>query len=249
MRTLIKWLIRRRDYIDQNPFTGLSVKDMRGTRNRRDPFNRSEIEIIFKSPVFTGAKKESGIYRLVQGDQIYQDSLYWVPLIAYYSGMRLNEICQLHLDDVKADHEFPHFDLNEQDGKRLKTASSIRRVPIHQTLIDLGLFSHVKDLREKGGTRLFPDLKPGPHGNHGFYFSKTFARLLRRLGLKRPGLCFHSFRHTFVDNCKEAGIERPIAMAICGHDSGRSAHDFYGSGYSLRVLSQEINRISPMFFA
>jgi integrase len=247
MHGLFTWLYKTGEYQHTNPFSGLKLKESKEKRQKKDTYQKEDLKALFQCPIYTGSSGPDFAERLKEGPYIYQDSLYWAPLIAYYTGMRINEICQLHTKDVVQTHEYPYFDLNEQDGKRLKTASSHRRVPIHHTLIDLGFLDYVSKMTDKGEIQLFPEIRPGPYGNYGFRFSKKFARLLVKVGIKRPRLCFHSFRHTFIDNCKEAGIERSIAMAICGHDNGRSVHDMYGSGYSIRILSQEINRIPPMF--
>jgi integrase len=46
---------------------------------------------------------------------------------------------------------------------------------------------------------------------------------------------FHSFRHTFTDYARHAGIGEGVARQLVGH-SGEDVHDDYGSGYSLHRL-------------
>ena len=55
--------------------------------------------------------------------------------------MRLEEICQLQAGDLKADGGINYLDVAEGEGKRLKTASSARQVPIHAVLSDLGFLT------------------------------------------------------------------------------------------------------------
>ena len=65
--------------------------------------------------------------------------------------MRLNEICSLYLDKIiqkSGNHREKRwcFNISEEKhrpDKKLKTQSSRRIIPIHDTLIDLGLVEHV----------------------------------------------------------------------------------------------------------
>lgn len=38
---------------------------------------------------------------------------FWVFLIGIFSGARLGEIIQLHVDDIKVENEIPYFDFSE----------------------------------------------------------------------------------------------------------------------------------------
>lgn len=64
--------------------------------------------------------------------------------------MRLEEICQLTIDDIKQIDEVWCFDVNDQVDKRVKTIASKRYIPIHPKLIDeLGLLDYVKAIKKK----------------------------------------------------------------------------------------------------
>lgn len=54
-------------------------------------------------------------------------------------------------------------------------------------------------------------------------------------------MVFHSFRHTFKDYARLAGIEEGIQRQIMGHSSGDVA-DNYGSGFPLHKLVEGIKR-------
>ena len=76
-------------------------------------------------------------------------------------------------------------------------------------------------------------------------FSKRFARCLTKCGVKTDRrLTFHSFRHTMKDMMREAGIDRSVQDAICGHDDG-SVQANYGRGYSANALYKQLHRINP----
>ena len=82
----------------------------------------------------------------------------WVPLIGMYSGMRLNEICQLQLTDIRESKDgIPYFDVTDSDdpqNKRKKNDNSKRAVPIHPELVSLGLLQYVEELNR--ARRVFP---------------------------------------------------------------------------------------------
>lgn len=81
-------------------------------------------------------------------------------------------------------------------------------------------------------------------GSYSYKFSKEFTAILKSVGLKEQGLCFHSFRHTFIDGLRNAGVEKSIAMKLVGHHSSNDIHNGYGYGHSLEVLQEHINKLS-----
>ena len=63
---------------------------------------------------------------------------YWIPLIGLFTGMRINEICQLRIDDVYKDGKNYVFNIVESKDTQLKSNSSERIIPVHPHLIKLG---------------------------------------------------------------------------------------------------------------
>jgi integrase len=74
--------------------------------------------------------------------------------------MRLNEACQLYLDDIRQDNAGIWFiSINDDaEDKSLKTKASEREVPIHSKLIEFGFLNYVNQVRTLGHKRLFPEL-------------------------------------------------------------------------------------------
>lgn len=242
LRTIFHWAKRNGLYEGNNPASGLMLRAQKGSSNRRATFKTEEIQSLFSSPLYTGCQGREWSNRLSKGNKIIKDALYWVPLIGLYSGMRLNEICQLELNDIRQEEEIWVFDINDSGTKTLKTTSSARLVPIHQKLIEDGIIEYCDTLKNQNEIRLFPDLKEGVNNSLSAPFSKRFRRLLDALDITREGICFHSFRHTFIDGLRKAGVERSIAMALAGHQSS-DVHDQYGNGYDLESLEKVINKL------
>lgn len=133
-------------------------------------------------------------------------SRFWVPLIAIYTGARLNEICQLGINDVKkvSSNDRWVFDFNEQDdvpNKSLKRPHHARLVPIHKRLIDLGFLDYVSSL-QKNHTRIFPELTYKRDENKYAndlqrWFNRTYMNV-KNCNITTTKTSFHSFRHTVI---------------------------------------------------
>ena len=219
-----------------NPFKGLKLKKKVSPRDERDRFTELELKKIFGKENyihFTNIKK--GRY-----------DLYWTPLIGLFSGLRLGEITSLYLDNIKeisGNHREKRwcFDIVEEPDrpdKHLKTLSSRRIVPIHDTLLDLGFIEFVTLLKKKDTNRerVFQEL-PYRSGNYNQNVSRFFnTRYLPSLGLKTNKKNFHSFRHTVSDHLKQKGVEPHFVNELLGHTTGNIDQDRYGKGYNPDIL-------------
>ncbi len=74
-------------------------------------------------------------------------------------------------------------------------------------------------------------------------FSKRFAAHLKRNGLKRDNVSFHSFRHNFRDAGRDAAIPQDRILKIGGWSLGETVADSYGQGASLSALKDAIEQI------
>ena len=170
---------------------------------------------------------------------------WWVPLISLFEGMRLEECCQLFVNDV-AVKDGTDVIINRWDDegrKRLKSNAAERVLPIHPELKRLGFTEYVAEMRAKGETRLFPDLGRAADGYYSSLFSKWFGRYLRKIGAKTPRTSFHSFRHTYRDALREAEISVERARALGGWEAGRGADEGYGLGQRPSALAREIAKL------
>ena len=239
----LAWL-KDNAYVEENVAVGFRTR-IDKTKHKYPPYTNVQLEALFSSPLFVGCHGER---EHQPGDEKIRDWRYWLPLCALYSGARAGEIAQLESTDVRQADNVWVFDFNDEGEateKKLKTASSRRVVPIHPALIGLGLLDYVQLQVSSGNHRIFNELEPGPRGDWSYKPSKFWARYLDRIGMKRPGLGLHSFRHTFADECRRAGIEAGIIKALLGHaDHSQTGH--YGTlplG-NLRQRREAIHRVS-----
>ena len=164
------WCIRR-NLATGNPFTGLQLKQKSLPSSARQAFTNAEVNA------------------LLPGSDQKQPSQYWVPWIGAYTGMRLDEICQLHLADIRETDGVWIFDVNDKDGKKLKNPFSARLVPIHKKLIQRDFLVYVKKVKAQKSVQLFPELKKGRDG-HGREISRWFANYRVSVGIAERARTF-----------------------------------------------------------
>ena len=137
--------------------------------------------------------------------------------------------------------EAKHFDIKEEPDrtdKHLKTLSSRRIIPIHDTLLNLGFIEFIELLKKKDPKRerVFQELKY-KDGNYNQNVSRWFnTRYLPSLGLKTNKKNFHSYRHSVSDHLKQKGIEPHFINELLGHSSGNIDLERYGKGYNPDIL-------------
>lgn len=222
---------------------GAAIKVMRSKHDDdvpRLPYSGDQLKTIFSSPIFTGCKSDAR--RSTVGSLILRDSAFWMPLVALFNGMRMGEIAQLLVADVRTENDVLYFDVNKDEDKKLKTKTSRRRVPVHAALLEAGFSEYLASLRAKGTKRLFPDLNPGANGYYSHNFSKWWGRYGRAIGFHTPKAVFHSFRHNFKDALYAADVSATAARQLMGHKDN-SPHGGYGTGLPIKNLKEAIDRV------
>jgi len=212
--------------VESNPFEGITrvVRGDTAGVSKRLPYDRVDLKTIFGSDASTkldGAKK-------------------FIPLIALYSGARLEEIHGLRVQDIREVEGVTCFAFEPHEERRLKTASSRRLVPIHGELVKHGLLDYAKAQAEG---LLFP-VKAGPHGKLSGAFSKWWRRFTDECGVRDARKVFHSLRHAFADALRRAKVESEIRSALLGHSTASGTMTArYGSGHDLKALQEAVNAV------
>ena len=210
------WLLSN-DFLREDVMTGMYLKLDRTERTRL-PYTAEQLTTIFGSPLFktcAGDKREAEA-----GDVAIRDWRYWVPWVALYSGMRLGEISQLLVADVRQIHGQWIFHVTREGSKTksVKTAGSERVVPVHSKLVELGFLDYHAAVLARGATNLFPEIKPDGRGFISGAPSGFFNDYFREIGVKvDKSVNFHSFRHGIADAFRRAGyIDEQFGMLL-GH--------------------------------
>ncbi|MBS5810025.1 MAG: site-specific integrase [Campylobacter concisus] len=190
-------------YIGKSITAKMNVKiDIDPSERAVLPYDVSEARKIFE---IVTSIKQSG---KSPSSRIEASELYYVTMIAAYSGMRIKEITQLHKEDIVLKDGIYCFNINTNDGKTTKTKNSIRFVPIHSKLIDLGLLEYVNS--KKSGNIFKVSNKD---------FSEIFrSQIQRKLIDKDSKKTFYSFRHYFIDYLVQREVEANLIAQIVGHE-------------------------------
>lgn len=231
--------------IAKNPFPPeLAPRGKRVAREKaRNAYSDAQLRAIFTSPLYTGCvDDERGFARALPGN-VTRRSRFWLPLIALFSGLRMNEILQLTKWHMQAALDgLPCMLIGE--NMQVKTKASYREVPIHQELIRCGLMAYVAQF-QRDDALLFCDVPAGPDGYASSTFSKRYATFWRSLDAAEPGrrVSFHSFRHNFRDALRLPGIDRNLAKEVAGWSRGDEVSDSYGDGARAVVLRPIVNAV------
>ena len=190
-------------YIGKSITAKMNVKiDIDPSERAVLPYEASEARKIFE--IVTNIKQSGKS----PSSRIEASELYYVTMIAAYSGMRIKEITQLHKEDIVLKDGIYCFNINTNDGKTTKTKNSIRFVPIHSKLIDLGLLEYVNS--KKSGNIFKVSNKD---------FSEIFRSQIQRKFIDKDSKkTFYSFRHYFIDYLVQREVEANLIAQIVGHE-------------------------------
>ena len=217
------WLVRRRGVAD-NPWRNqsLSIPQRRATsRETKRPYSDAEVVTLLNGPA----------------DPEVADML----RVALLSGMRLEEIYRLRVADCTGGW----FAVRES-----KTASGVRRVPIHSGLADIV----VRRLKGKASAEYLFHEAEGARvdRSRSGVVSKRFGHYRKRLGIhdaiegrRQSKIDQHSCRRWFITTPRNANIHGAFVAAVVGHQAGNLTDDVYHGGPSnaLRVACVEAVRL------
>jgi integrase len=217
-----------------------------------EPFTIEHLNAIFALPLFHGCvDDEHGCH--APGPNLVKRHRYWAPILALWTGMRMNEILQLERADISVSPDGIDFiRVTDQDhsdytgttfSKRLKTKNAVRNIPVHDMLKAMGFLSWAQDTPEG---RLFPEATVGKAGEKpSDTYSKRFASNLKAAKVWKPRrLVFHSFRNSFNDALRRAGVALELREAINGWREQQSIDARYGTGQALSVLADAVQGVA-----
>lgn len=230
---MLEWA-RRETWLIANPTENVLAKRKRKNKDqdKRYQFTEEELKLIFSASWFKiGAGEPNQFGRYIN----FRPYHYWLPLLALYTGGRINELCQLYLSDIRVSESgvaYLDFNLDTPDkvrddetetDKSLKTPNAQRQMPIHPELIKLGILKYVEALKVDGRERLFPELKHHEIKGYRGYASKWFNEnyLGKQLEMPRDGKrVFHSLRHNYVNNLDRLELSERMIAQLVGHARG-----------------------------
>lgn len=237
---------RKEGFVKENYAADMTFKKRRSAKDKRSPYTHEDLIALFHSEQYTNDTHEKPFQ-------------FWAPIIALFTGMRVNEIAQLHLDDIHNQDGVWVFDINNNtDDKKVKNQNAKRKIPLAPFLVKtLRLPDYVAKLRADGEQRLFPEITRHRDG-YGQRISRwfngdggksKFIGYRRQCGIestKDVRKDFHSFRHTAIDHLKQKlheGVNVDCMLYVNGHGV-RDSETFkrYGTDFKPTMLFETVTK-------
>ncbi|BBO88413.1 site-specific integrase [Desulfosarcina ovata] len=214
-----------------NPAEDLRLKDKRKASEKRDVFEPEDLSLMFVDSDEYGNNNHT------------KAAHFWVPLLGLYTGARMEELCQLLIEDVVQRDGIWAIDIRDDNAERKSVKTGERRiVPLHPFLVeDLRFPEFVKSIgpNEK---RVFHELVY-VNNRWGHGFGQWFAKFKQRAGVEAPPRrkSFHSFRHTLINHLKQSGAEQQYVKEFVGHKGrGDITWDLYGKAFKPATLMEKV---------
>ena len=199
---------------------------------QREPFTTKDLHKMFNPKTYIDPRIRKNLPK------------FWIPIIALYHGCRLNEICQLDVNDIVQEKGIPCISINANaPDKSVKNKGSERVIPLHPKLIEMGFLHYVEYQRKEHKRKLF-DLKQIKNGMYGSPVQHWFARYLDSIGITETTKVFHSFRHTFETMATEKRIPPQYQNAICGWSEQGIGQRIYSHKKDINIMLEEISKIN-----
>ena len=228
------------EYVSHNVFKKKSVTvTSRKAKDKRESFTDDDIKTIFHHKNFLPAVFEG------HGRQTIKYPYYFVPILAVLMGARLEEICQMRVADIMKVDGIWVYRIREEgkyneEETRVKNPYSERDIPLHPELIDtLKFVQYVKHIKKLGHERVFWELpKRGTvySKNVGKFFNEKY---LVKIGIKKRGKSFHSFRHSVETHLTNANVNGRYIDFLQGHSQKGVGGNVYMKGIRVDVLLKD----------
>ncbi len=178
---------------------------------------------------------------------------YWLPLLGLFVGGRLEELCQLYTDDILVDQRGYHvirIHRNDERKQTTKNRNSVRVVPVHQTLIDLG-FLRYRDWIAKQSIdvgQLFPHIEyviSRTNENYSANYSQRFGTHTKRhMTWDTERKVFHGFRCSFIRTLRyRNGLHFEDIKYLVGHAPQHKMGDLYAGRQPADVRYEHLQRL------
>ena len=225
--------------IAHNPVDGVKFSDRRDQQKLNDPFTKDDLMKLFYSDQYNN-------------DTFNLGWKFWLPILLLFTGARLEELCQLYIDEIKQVDGLWIFDIDETREDQSVKAHEKRYIPLHPLIVDdLNFIKYAHSLPDQGG-RLFPELKPiiskpkRPGGKkrvrYGHYPSTNwFPPYKEKCGVTSPPRkkTIHSFRHSVSSCLMEHDVQEYVIAMALGHKHPQISTGRYGKKFEPELLMEK----------
>jgi integrase len=224
-------------------FSDLMTPDIKNERDGRAAYTVEQGKELFLLPPWTGCRSVSD--RLEPGTEVYHDSLFFVLLLVWYTGMRREEVCKLLITDILVEHNVWHISIRFTEAGRVKNNSAVRLIAICDELMRLGFLQYVEAIRAAGHTAVFPELVSERDGaKKGDTFYKLWWIYLKPMlpSLQR-GQALHAARHMVDTELKALEVFPETRDDALGHKGKGEGPTRYAKATRLRKLKELVDKI------
>ena len=152
-------------------------------------------------------------------ESVPQQMQYLLQILAY-TGLRLSELYKCTLAEIDG---YKCFSLTDR-GIKLKTKSSYRVIPIHNSLLD--------------GMKDFEELRSKVSSDN---LARTTSDTIKKLKFKdMEKKSLYSLRHRFATQLIQKGADSSIVSELMGHSHNTMTLSRYSTGFSVRQLREVV---------
>ena len=226
-----------------NPFSGMKFL-VKKQPNRRQPFTTDDLKKILKPETYLNwTINFEHPYKIHKVNN--KLPYYWVFLLGIFSGMRTNEMCQLRLSDLKKADKIWFMFVEDSENTKVKTESSIRKIPLHPQLIELGFIDYVGNLRKKKKTRVFWELREDRDGFASKVSRHYNEKFLPAIGVwEKHKKVLYCTRHTFINKLYSEKVDENVIKTLVGHEKEFTMKHYGGDPFTPEVLLEEISKVN-----
>lgn len=220
---LLMTYIAQQRYVDVAPRIEHHYK--RPKTDVTQPLSDADLQHLFDGPIYADQRNSHARW-------VAHAFKFWITPISLFTGMRLNEICQLEIRDIQQQANGWIISVNDDSPtKSLKTENSRRELPIPQALLAMGFLEYVAQVNARQNNakraRLFPELSYSTMHR----YSREATRFFMGEGDK-PGYLaqccelntednfgFKSLRRSFAQKLRNQGVAAEVIADLLGHAS------------------------------
>ena len=233
-------------------------KTKKNETNPHKPYKPEELVKIF-DPQYDFFKENSDVF--------------WSCLVGLYTGSRTRAATTLQFKDIIQVEGIMCIDINlNHKIKRVKNDETVRKVPVHSDLIDLGFLDYVarhkKERNAKDEDFIFPECQTKTGNYNGHFMERTFFEFLKELGIKKDvgkdkkqadsknkngkktqrkkpetdGHDFHSFRKNINLALEKAEVSSTYIDQIIGWE-GKTVREIFYSEHELIDIKEQLEKL------
>jgi integrase len=229
-------------YITSNPARKLKISLKGRVRDQRSRLYAGDLRLIFEESLyFSRTSAPAALAERKVDSKMYH--LFWIPLVALYSGMRASEIVGLERQDICREDGVWCFRVRPNGLRDVKSFCSNRSVPIHPSLLKMGFLDSITHQAFGPRQNIWPNLSKHS-GSYGGGLSRIWSQYKKNSGIDDVRKTFHSFRHTFIHALADVDSQVDVVAEIAGHSMKSEFYGRYRKRPDLKRLLKTVRRVA-----